>query len=306
MNTLRFILLTLFWGGSFIAIEQSLHVFPPMIAASVRMGLASLLMGLAAVLTQSKGFSNKKEFVLYVLSGSIALGIPWICLFWGEQYVAPAVASMINSGVPIFVAVWGISFFRSDQPKAQEWVGVSLGFVGIFFIFSKPLLQTQNVGELKGLLAILCMAIFYGLGTNLIKRLGASMGPKWSMFAQGLGGCLVSIPAALVMGESWPKNWLSEPSGTWALLYLAVFSTAIAWFFYFHLVHTWGSVRAASVTYTVPLVAIALDFLAKGHIPNITEWLGMSIIFIGLYWMRKKAKDRATVDTKKVKVKHAA
>lgn len=306
MNALRFIMLTLFWGASFIAIEQSLHVFPPMLAASFRMGFASLLMGLAALLTQSKGFSSKRDFLLYVLSGSVALGVPWVCLFWGEQYVAPAVASMINSGVPIFVAVWGISFFRSDQPKAQEWVGVTLGFVGIFFIFSKPLLQTQDVGELKGLLAILCMAVFYGLGTNLIKRLGASIGPKWSMFAQGIGGCLVSIPAAVFMGETWPHNWLTEPSGILSLLYLAIFSTAIAWFFYFHLIHTWGSVRAASVTYTVPLVAIALDFLVKGHVPHITEWLGMSIIFVGLYWMRKKPNSKIKMDGKKVKPNYAA
>ncbi|MCI5071912.1 DMT family transporter [bacterium] len=306
MNALRFTLLTLFWGGSFIAIEQSLHVFPPMLAASFRMGFAGIIMGLAAVMTKAKGFSNIREFVWYVLSGTVAIGIPWVCLFWGEQYVAPAVASMINSGVPIFVAVWGICCFRSDKPKSREWVGVSLGFIGIFFIFSGPLFKTQNVGELKGLLAILCMAIFYGLGTNLIKRLGSSMGPRWSMFAQSIGGCMVSIPAAFVMGETWPNNWLNQPMGIVSLLYLAVFSTAIAWIFYFHLVHTWGSVRAASVTYTVPLVAIALDFLLKGHIPNLSEWLGMAIIFTGLYWMRSKPVNSTQINDNTIKAKHAA
>lgn len=289
MDVLRFITLTFFWGGSFIAIEETLHVFPPMIAATFRMGFAGLLMGVWALLAGDPWFQDRKKFFMFALTGTVSIGIPWSLLFWGEQFVAPAVASMINSCVPIFVAIWGYSFFKAEKVKKNEWIGVCVGFIGIFFIFSRPLLQTKDAGEIKGLFAILLMAVFYGLGTNMIKGLGSKASARWVMLAQALGGCLVSLPMALAFGEQWPSDLQNHMSSVFSLLYLAVFSTALAFVFYFKLIHNWGSVRAASVTYTVPFVAIALDMIIKSRVPHVSEFVGMAIIFAGLLWMKKKS-----------------
>ena len=83
--------------------------------------------------------------------------------------------------------------------------------------------------------------------------------------------------------ETWPA-WSSvfAPRVLLAFLYLGVVATAIAWVIYFYLIREWGAVRAASVMYIVPVLAILWDLFFLGLTPGPNEMMGTACILLGV------------------------
>jgi drug/metabolite transporter (DMT)-like permease len=64
---------------------------------------------------------------------------------------------------------------------------------------------------------------------------------------------------------------------------LSVFGTLIAWMLFYRLVQRTDALFAASVTYLIPVVAIAWGFL-DGEFLNTVQLAGMVLILIGVYF----------------------
>ena len=290
LNWVGFLLLGLFWGGSFLAIEYTVKLFPPFLAAALRISVAGVLLAFWALANGKRVGGPKGTRSKLFWLGFIALGVPWGCLFWGEQYVAPAVASIINSTVPIFVFLFSWLLLQNERPNQNELLGVMLGFGGILFVFL-PAIEIIGVNPmlLAGMVAILTMATSYGLSTTIVRGLGSGIDASWSFFYQSIGASAMLFAMSFFLEDhNTPWTQLFYSKSALSLLYLAIFSTAIAWVIYFKLIHVWGPVRAASVTYIVPMVSILFDWLIEGRIPKMSQLIGGGLILLGLIIMRKK------------------
>lgn len=285
MNLARFILLSFFWGGSFLAIHKALAVFHPFQAASLRIGIAAVFLLIYALGFHRKLTFGWREAIPYIGVGVFSLGLPWSMLFYGEQYVAPAIASIINSAVPIFVIVFSVLLSRTEKADLPTYGSIGMGFIGILLVFSKPFLFPSDQAlrfELRGLLAILATAASYGLGTTMVKRLGTGVPASWGFVIQAIGGLGVTLGLSAWSGEPWKMSQFAPSIALAGIIYLAVFSTAIAWLFYFTLIHQWSAVRASMVTYMIPIVAIIADGFILRKLPHLLELGGVFTILMAV------------------------
>ncbi len=284
MNLLFFTLLVLFWGGSFIAIRFSVEAFPPFAAAAVRTSIATIFFLCVIWIQRLEWRGNWKTAFRVSTIGLLNFTIPWACLFWGEQSVNPALASILNSTVPLFVLLFSW-WLLSDEPlTALKLAGVLLGFFGILFIFYPALSQVTLMEEsMPGMLAIIVMAVSYALGTIAFKRSVGLVPNRWNLALQGMMGSL-SLIFLSWMTESleWVGGLAQISKASMSLVYLGVFSTAIAWLMFSHLIRNWGALRASAVTYLVPMVAILLDWLYYGEWPAINALIGAALILSGV------------------------
>lgn len=296
MAWLSFIILTLFWGCSFLAIRVALTLFPPFAAAGIRIFLAAaILLGIALVRRAPFPSSKSQIFQLCKL-GLINFGVAWAALFWGEQFVMPAVASIINSSVPLIVFFLSWRFLHQEQPTRVELLGVALGFLGILCVFV-PSMQYFHLNRsiFYGMMAILLMALAYGYATVQIRKMGAQVDVYWSFVFQG-------FPAALMLftlsgafeSKAWMQNAFVNTQAWAGILYLAVFSSAIAWILYFKLLHTWGALHASAVTYAMPVVSIVVDWIYFKRLPTVYQLVGAAFILQAIYIMRWAKKKKAT------------
>ncbi len=287
---LSFILLTCFWGCSFIAIRESLISFSPFFAALIRIAIGGAVLGLYAYF-KGIAFKDNGHTKLKLMGiGVVTLGFPWACLFWGEKTVDPAVASIINSTVPLFVALYSWFLLKTEIPNKKNIFAVLLGFGGIVLVLSPALGQASLQSPLAGLLAIVMMAVSYGLGTSLVRKMGQVVSAHWSMFYQAIGGVLFLTPVVWVMdGKHVIHHETFQMSSVWALIYLGLVSTALAWVIYYDLIHRFGAVLASAVTYTVPFVAIIIDVVFLNRLPKTIQLVGALIISVSLLLMRFKS-----------------
>lgn len=290
MNLVLFFMLVLFWGLSFIAIRLSILTYPPIMAAAIRIGLGMILMLAYALIRKKKNPVHGKLVWKMFGLGILLFTIPWGCLFWGEQFVHPSIASIINATVPIFVLLFSWMLLPTEQPVSSSVVGVIIGFVGMFCVFG-PSMQVQSAPhETAGMLSVFIMALSYAMGGVLLRKVPKGTDLAWGFIFQALAGTVTLGLISLFMGEKI-QDTTNMTKSTVGLIYLAVCSTAIASLIYYYLLNQWGVLKAAAVTYLTPFVAIIVDvFYLKVH-PKMNEYIGGALIMFGIlliHWSKTK------------------
>lgn len=282
MNLFLAILLIGFWSGSYIAIHAVVQVFPPALAAAIRVAVALLVTLLYAWRVEGTIRTTPRAAWRCAVGGFCSMGVGWALLFWGQQRVTPAVAAILTSAAPIFTTCMLPLVDRRMRGVPRPWVGVLLGFAGVVCIFW-PQLTNGAHPEFVGLLAVVGTAIGYGIAIaithSVVHEVPASVGSVWhGVLALGF---LVGWSGAT---EPWSglQHRPGMPGAIAALLYLALCSTAIAQLIWFRLMRAWGGVASSTVLYCIPLVTVGLDAVLLRHWPTPNVVIGAVIILSGV------------------------
>jgi len=296
LNILLFLLLGLVWSGSFINIKIAVENFPPVFSALIRVLIAFLCLTFLFLLQRKVILVSLKDGWRLWVTGFFTQALPFALLFYGERSVAPALASILNSTVSIWALILGTFFFRDvSQWTPNKMIGLFLGFLGVIFIFL-PMLELGK-GSVTGTVSILGMAISYAIGGLLnqhwvFAKMKTSI--ETNLWQQHLAS-VVFLSLISVSIEHWPSYTLFlNIKIIGAFLYLGVLATAVAWILYFYLIKQWDAVRASSVMYIVPVLAILWDYLFLHLIPSWNQTIGAAAILSGvimIQWARKKGND---------------
>lgn len=287
-----FILIATFWGGSFLAIRFSVGAFPPFAAAGMRVAIATAIMSVLMRWRHERAVSTSVKWHLLGI-GCFTLGLPWALLFWGEQFVSPALSSIINSTTPIFTTIITAFFTEHEELRWNKWMGVVVGFVGVVIVFL-PTVTGGGEGHLLGMLAVAGMSVCYATGIVWLRHVAHRVSPASAFYYQGLGALMLLVPLVVLAERDalFMAQWRSTEAWV-ALAYLSILSTALAQLIFFVLVREWGSVRAATVTYIVPIVAVALDWVVFGTLVSASAIIGGTIILGGVHLIH--ARERGVI-----------
>ncbi|MBA2651196.1 MAG: DMT family transporter [Tatlockia sp.] len=303
-----FLLLALLWSGSFINIKIVVDVLPPIFCALIRVLVSLICLTLIYLSMGKKILAPTWGYWRVWLAGLFNQALPFAFLFFGEKFIAPGLASIINSTVSIWSLLLGtLIFFDFSQWTANKVAGIALGFCGIVLIFSPFIHGNEN--SLLGIFAVTGMAIFYAIGSLInqhviFKRMTVNF--ETNLIQQHISSILFLVVSSLTL-ESWPSLMsLLTPKLLFSFLYLGLVATAISWNIYFYLIKKWGAVRATSVMYLVPMLAVTWDLLFLHIEPSKNELLGMGAILIGvtlIQWTSKKEvfSNPSTTDLDKAK-----
>lgn len=296
LNLLFFALLAIFWGGSFVAIKFAIAVLPPFLAGALR-SLAALTLLSAIFLVQGRKFTVPRDLRSRVwIAGLFAQGIPFSLLFWGERSISPGLAGILNGTTPLWTLVLGAYFAQEKESfTAKKIGGLLLGLGGVILIFLPELRGGSGAEESDfwGTLAVTGMAICYAVGTLLNRRLlSGTTRFKVDFHANIFQHALISFAYLFVislLSEGLPSLRTDAAGGTTELLraaiaitYLGWCSTALAFLMFFRLVAQWGAVRASSVNYLLPAMAILISYLFYGKLPEAHQLAGSVLILAGV------------------------
>jgi drug/metabolite transporter (DMT)-like permease len=297
VDVVLFALLAALWGGSFVAIKFAVAVFPSTFGAMLRVAIA------LAVLVAIFRYERRNLRVPFParsrmwLAGLFAQGLPFALLFWGEKRISPGLAGIINGTVPIWTFVLGLLAGSGETFTRRKTFGLLLGFAGIAIICSPLLSFGGTRGEIAGTAAVFLMAICYGVGTLLTRSLlsgSAKADFRANAFHQN---CASAVFLAIVsyFAEPWPSAGVvfASPAAVASILYLGVFSTALAFLIYFHLIREWGAVRASAVTYVAPIIAVFWDYVFFRNVPNRFEVIGVLAVLSGVVLLHAPAQKAA-------------
>ncbi|MFD1017160.1 DMT family transporter [Winogradskyella rapida] len=280
LKWLFLILLSIIWGSSFILIKKSL------------LGLTAYQIGalrtvFTGIILLSFGFKKlktipKDKWKWLLVSGLIGSFIPAFLIAIAETEIDSAVASVLNSLVPLNTILLGFAVFKITSTTRQV-IGVIIGFIGTAILILKGAELNPNQNYLYAGYIIIS-TLMYAANINIIKRHLQDV--KALAIAAG-NYAFISIPALIVLVFTgfFSADTSNQPEFLSAMGYitiLAVFGTALAKILYFKLVQMSTPVFASSVTYMMPVVALMWGILDGEHFSP-TQGLAAILILLGVF-----------------------
>ena len=213
---------------------------------------------------------------------SRTLGVVWMAvplsLFpFAEQRVSSSVTGMLNGATPVFTAVVAAVLVRG-LPPARQLLGLCIGVVGIVLIASPS--WSEGSSSASGVVMILA-------GARVLRRgaepRGAAAAPaRWAARDR---------PHACWSRWRWSRRSASPPSTTrrsrWrsalAVAALGAFGTGLAYVLMASNAGRYGSTRAASTTYLIPGVSLALGLAFRGESVHAIAIVGSVVALAGAY-----------------------
>lgn len=272
------IVLSLFWGGSFIFIELALETLPPLTLVFARVAIASLALYSYLRLTGQRLPTDKKLWTGFVILGLFANLLPFLLITIGQQHIEAGLASILNATMPIFTVLLAHWLTKDERISAGKFLGVLLGLAGVAVLIGIESLQGLS-SNLLSQLAVMGAAICYACATIYGKRF--SHIPA----AQTATGSLIAATAMLLIPTLLlDQPWLLQPDtkSMAALVALALISTAMAYLFYYYILTKAGATYASLVTLLIPPSAILLGAIFLNEQLKPSHFLGLTLIMLGL------------------------
>jgi drug/metabolite transporter (DMT)-like permease len=270
------------WGASFLAIRQVVAVTPPFFAASFRFLCAGgILYGYSR--WQGMARPTRRQWISTAVLGLVLFAGDYGCLFWAEKEVPSGLAAVIAATIPVWVLLAEWLFAGSPRPSAKALAGIVLGIAGVVLLMLPA--GIHNGAFNVSALVLLLGCFFWAGGTVASRYLDL---PRQLSMSAGLqmawgGGFLLLMSAATgelgaLPGLAHRWNWHL----VFAMAYLIVFASIIAFTAYVWLIARDPTTRVASYAYVNPLVALLLGSLLANERPTSLQYVGAALVVAGV------------------------
>ena len=264
------------WGSTYLAIRIVVEEAPPLTSMGLRYLTAGALLALLLALRRGPGVLRLTGRQL------LGTGLLGLCLpLLGNGVVSVAESKGITSGYAallIAMTPLAIVVFRvvdGDRPRPLTLVGVLAGFAGLALLV---LLGQQEGGRLPlgPALLVLLAATCWAFGSYVQPRL-------WlpedvfvvTAYEMLLGGGLLLL-SGLTVGERFTAAYSGRT--WWALSYLVVFGSLLAFTAYVWLVSRAPISLVATYAYVNPVIAVLLGWLVLDERVTTVTLVGGGIV----------------------------
>jgi drug/metabolite transporter (DMT)-like permease len=279
--------LSLIWGTSFLFMKIILSSMSPAAVVFGRCFFGMITLFVIFLFSKEKFNLKNKPWGKLVLVAMANNALPWLLISSSETIISSGLASIINAATPIWTLIIGFFFFASSLNKNQ-WIGILIGFLGIFILSEiKPgdILSGNTLGILLMTGATFC----YGLGTHMSKKYLANLSIiETSFFTLTISTVISFIILVLFTPHSIPA--LFDGSLVLPFIGLGAFGSGVAYLLFYYLVKKGSPEFASLVTYLVPVSALVWGAVLLKESIHLVMLAGLIIIFLGVYISSRKSK----------------
>jgi drug/metabolite transporter (DMT)-like permease len=285
--------LGLIWGSSFLWIKVGVRELDPFTLVGWRLlfGTVGMVM---VIVWQRPPFPRKlSTWIALATLGTINTALPFVMITWGEKSIDSAVASVLNSTVPLFTLVIAHLFLHDEPITARKAAGLLVGFAGILVLLARDLEFGDLQSGLTGQAAVLLAAVSYASAAVFARRTMRDVPPLVQAFVP------MAFADALVWSvatQAGSPGRLPLATNTWiALLWLGLLGSCVAYLIYYNLLHSLGATRASMVTYVFPVVGVALGVLFLHERADWHLLVGAALVISSIAVVNWRPKTRAAV-----------
>lgn len=285
------IVVSVIWGLSFVAASAVLSTLTPILLATIRFIIASLVFIPIIVWELKHGRVVKlRDLMELALLGLLSVSVYFWLQYTGIKYAGAGISALLVVGlIPILTGV--ASFFVLKETYAhQQLLGTALGLLGVALITVPGLLLNRvdwlfYLGVLCLLLNAICWALYSTLSRRLMNR---TRRPLMNAACVTVFGTIALIPMSLT--SEWssvaslrPEQWLS-------ILYLSLVCSCGAYFLWNLSLSRMEAMKAAVWQYLEIPVAFMGEALIFNIMPSPTVLIGATAIIVGALltnWVKK-------------------
>src|SRR4051794_9770324 len=237
------------WGIPYLLIKVAVEEISPAQLVLGRTSLAALLL-LPVALARGVVWPALRAWQPLLAYSLVEIAIPWIALGSAETRLPSSTTGLLIAAVPLVGLGVAFASGRAERLSPTGWLGLALGIAGVAALVGLDVSGSDlgAVGEVGIVVG------GYAVGPAILARQLAHL-PGLGVVAVSLTiTALIYVPIVLV-GDGVPGG-LPAGKVVLSVVLLAVLCTAAAFLMLFALVGEVGPVRATTITYVNPAVAV--------------------------------------------------
>jgi drug/metabolite transporter (DMT)-like permease len=246
-----FVTLGVVWGIPYLLIKVAVEELSPAQIVLARTAIAALIL-LPLALAQRAVAPVLREWRWLLVFTVVEIAIPWVLLGSAETRLPSSTTGLLVLGIVGVVALVGFDVGGSDLGAVAQVGVVVIGYAAGPAILSRPLQGLPGIGIMASALTIAALAYVPVV-----------------LLADGLPGAL---PSGNVVAS---------------VLTLGVVCTAAAFMLLFALVGEVGPVRATTITYLNPAVAVIAGAVVLGEPVTVWTVVGFALVVTGSYLVNR-------------------
>lgn len=275
------VLLSLLWGGSFLCVGIAVQELPVLTIIALRVSLAALVLWGIALFSGHQLPRGRKTWQAFLALGLLNNVIPFGLIVFGQQTIGAGLAAILNATTPLWTVLIAALFLADERFSKQKLFGVLLGLVGVIVMVGPDSLAgiSRNLGAQ---LAVLGATLSYAFASVFGRRFAAAkISPLQTALGQVTASSFILVPLALMIDTPWASALPSQAT-IFAILGLAVLSTAGGYLLFFNILERAGATNVSLVTLLIPPSAIAMGMLFLEETLQGIHFIGLALIILGL------------------------
>ncbi|MCK1447077.1 DMT family transporter [Bradyrhizobium sp. 48] len=265
----------LLWSSAFPGIRAALEGYPPGHLVLLRFLIASVSLGIVALVTRLPA-PSLADLPGMLLLGVIGIGGYQTALTFGQQTVSAGAAALAVALTPVFMALIG-TVFLGERLAAAAWSGTVLSFVGIAIV------SLGENGSLKWsggialvVLAALATSVFFVLQKPYLRRYSPLQMTTIGIWAGTIIMAFIWLPGLTRSIQQAPVG------ATAAVLYLAILPGTVAYVTWAYALSKAPASVLGNAIYLEPPLAIVVCYLWLGELPALLTVCGGAIALLGV------------------------
>jgi len=286
------------WGTAMVAMKAVIDDSSPLFMAGFRLVPAGILLLMVTLWQKRQQPSSFKAWLWIILfalvDGTMFQGF----LAQGLNHTGAGLGSVIIDSQPLAVALMS-SWLFGEVIGLWGSLGLAVGIAGISLIgLPEQWLDTIWQGHwpeitlswssflASGEMLMLFASFSIAIGTILIRYVSRHSDPvvatAWHMI---LGG----IPLLLASAYWENEQWINISNQGWiALIYSAVFGSAIAYGLFFYLASSGNLTSLSSLTFLTPVFALSFGNIFLSEDLTSLQWFGVSLTIVSIYLINQR------------------
>ncbi|ULC58162.1 EamA family transporter [Flaviramulus sp. BrNp1-15] len=283
---LAFFAIYVIWGSTYLLNKIAVSELPPLKLAAIRFITAGIIIFIIAKLLKVSISISKEQLKNTIIAGFLFLTFGNGVVVWALKFVDSGFAALEISAQPLVVLIL-MRIIQGKKISAMSYIGVVLGFIGIYLLVSQKQLINQE-GQIIGMLMIFVCMISWAYGSIFV---GNANLPKNSFVNTGYqmlsGGIMLAI-ASFCFGETWssPLSWSTNVQ--WSMLALILFGSIVAFTSFNYLLKAVSPEKVATNTYVNPIIALILGWWILNETITFQSIMAAVVLLTGVYFINTK------------------
>ena len=274
MNSLVYLV----WGSSFLVGRIGVSDLPPLLFTSLRSLIAGVLLLGLALYRGNRLPDSRHEWRQILFFALVLIAFSSGSATFALKYIASNEVALLNASMALWIAGLGTLGPKGQKLSVPSLIGLALGFVGVaLLVWPEEMRLTPHVGWQ---LLVLAAAAVWASGTIVYRNSVLQLGPiAFNAMIMLVGGLMLGT-AGVLTGEL--PDWHWEWRGMSAIVFLAVFASAITYTAFTWLMKNARTDRVATFAYVNPAIATVLGWLVLGESLRPQQMVGMLVVLGGV------------------------
>jgi drug/metabolite transporter (DMT)-like permease len=225
---LVYVAVSVLWGSTWSVARVGLAELPPLLFAGVRMAIAAALLAPFALRGGAWREVVGPHRGRVALVGLAQIALPYGLMFVAQQWVPSGLSAVLFATFPVWIALLARAFLPGERLTPGKSASAFLGVAGIAVLEAPHLRQLQGSGLLAAGSALIVLAsVVVALANVLARRNLVAVSPLALTTGQAAVGGVLLLLVSLAFEHGRSASF--GPGAVLALLYLAVFGTALTY-----------------------------------------------------------------------------